>query len=162
MCVGSAWLDPVVPHARTVPGALPHPHEARTDVKVLIVESNPDLGRIWARFLERRGLICRLAAAEDDALTALRTDCFDAIVLDMEMPRGGALAVSDFAAYRYPDIPIIAVSARGFFSDGAIFELIPNARSLLRTPLRPDDMAALVEHYGGRYAAIERDRASGA
>ena len=71
----------------------------------------------------------------------------------MELPKGEAIAVADFASYRNPDLPIIAVTARGFFSDGAIFQLVPNARGLLRTPLRLDDMAALIEHYGGRRAA---------
>ena len=63
-----------------------------------------------------------------------------------------ALAVADFATYRNPEMPIIAVTARGFFSDGAIFELIPNARGLLRAPLQLEDMAALVEHYGSKHA----------
>jgi CheY-like chemotaxis protein len=97
-----------------------------------------------------------VASSEAEAHQALRHDSFEAVVLDMEMPGGGALAVADFATYRDPDIPIIAVTARGFFSDSAIFELIPNARGLLRTPLRPEDMAALVEHYGGRHASGQR------
>ena len=42
--------------------------------------------------------------------------------------------------------------ASAFFSDGAIFELIPNARGLLRAPLRLEDMAALVQHYGEKNA----------
>ena len=82
-------------------------------------------------------------------------------MLDMELPRGEAIAVADFATYRNPDLPIIAVTARGFFSDGAIFELVPNARGLLRAPLRLEDMAALIEHYGGRAAAPPRAAASG-
>lgn len=129
-------------------------------MKVLIIESNGDLAQIWGRFLERRGLDCTIATTEPDAVEALREGPFDALVLDMDMPGGEALAIADLAAYRNPDIPVIAVSAQGFFSDGAIFELIPSARGLLREPLRPDDMAALVEHYGGRYAAESRDRSS--
>ena len=30
---------------------------------------------------------------------------------------------------------------------------------MLRAPLRPEDMAALIEHYGGRYAAAQREAA---
>jgi CheY-like chemotaxis protein len=96
---------------------------------------------------------CTLATAGPEAYAALRADAYDALVLDMELPEGQALAVADFATYRNPDIPIIAVTARGFFSDSAIFELVPNARGLLRAPPRPEDMAALVEHYAGRSAA---------
>lgn len=91
-----------------------------------------------------------VAADAHEAFDALRGLRFDACVLDIELPGGAALSVADFATYRDPDLPIIAVTARGFFSDSAIFELIPNARGLLRTPIKPADMAALVEHYGGR------------
>jgi DNA-binding NtrC family response regulator len=130
-------------------------------VRILIVEHNRDLAGLWARFLERQGMACTLAASAAEAYDALRRGSFGALVLDMEMPGGAALAVADFATYRDPDIPIIAVTARGFFSDSAIFELIPNARGLLRAPLRPEDMAALVEHYGGRHASARRGQASG-
>jgi DNA-binding NtrC family response regulator len=92
---------------------------------------------------------------------ALRGRPFDALVLDMELPERAAIAVADFATYRNPEMPIIAVTARGFFSDSAIFELVPNARGVLQAPLRPEDMAALIEHYGGRYASARRKRASG-
>lgn len=128
-------------------------------MQVLIVEHNQDLARIWSGFLERQGIACMLATAEAEAYVALRSREFDALVLDMELPEGEAFRVADFASYRNPDIPIIAVTARGFFSDGAIFQLIPNARGLLRAPLRPEDMAALVEHYAGRSAAA-RQRAA--
>lgn len=119
-------------------------------MKVLIVEHNLDLARIWGGFLERQGVKCSLAGNQAEAYVALRTGFFHALLLDMELPDGEALAVADFATYREPDLPIIAVTARGFFSDSAIFELVPNVRSLLRSPLRLDDMAALIEHYGRR------------
>ena len=132
-------------------------------MQVLIVEHNGDLARIWSGFLARQGMTCVVAGAGSEAYAALRSREFDALVLDMELPEGEALRVADFATYRNPDIPIIAVTARGFFSDGAIFQLIPNARGLLRAPLRPEDMAALVEHYGERSAAAAaaRRRAAG-
>lgn len=121
-------------------------------MQVLIVEHNGELARIWAAFLFREGVDCRIVGSAAEARAALRADSFGALVLDVEMPGGEAFEVADFASYRDPDIPIIAVTARDFFSDGAVFELIPNARGVLHQPLRPEDMAALVEHYGGRHA----------
>lgn len=121
-------------------------------MQVLIVEHNRELARIWANFLELQGMACEVATTGADAYEALRERAFAALVLDVELEGGEALQVADFASYRNPDIPIIAVTPRDFFSDGAIFELIPNARGLLRAPARPDDMAALVEHYGRRSA----------
>lgn len=129
-------------------------------MRVLIVEGNRDLANIWARFLARQGVTCTLAGNAAEAYTALRGGGFEALVLDMELAGGEAIAVADFATYRNPDLPIIAVTARGFFSDGAIFQLVPNARGLLRSPLRLDDMAALIEHYGGRASAAQREAAA--
>ena len=132
-------------------------------MRVLIVEHNRDLANIWGRFLARQGVTCTLAGTAAEAFTALRGGGFEALVLDMELARGEAIAVADFATYRNPDLPIIAVTARGFFSDAAIFELVPNARGLLRAPLRLEDMAALIEHYGGgppRRSARRRRRAA--
>ncbi len=129
----------------------------RAPVQVLIVEHNPDLAGIWAGFLTRQGAVCTIAATAAESREALRHQSFDALVLDMELPAGAALGVADFATYRNPDMPIIAVTSRGFFSDGAILELVPNARGVLRAPLRLDDMAALVEHYGGRHAARPKE-----
>lgn len=123
-------------------------------MRVLIVEHNEDLGRIWARFLERRGLIVELATSQKDAIANMRFNDFDALVLELVLPDGGAIAISDYATYRYPDIPIITVTSGSFFSDGSIFQLMPNARGLMRTPFRPDDLAALLEHCN---AKVETD-----
>ncbi len=120
-------------------------------MRILIVEQNGELAGIWAGFLARQGLICTVVDDQEQAFEALRDFEFDAVVLDIELPGGQAIAVADYATVRDPELPIIAVNSRSFFSDSAIFEMMPNARGVLKTPLRPEDMAALVEHYGGRH-----------
>ena len=115
-------------------------------MKVLIVEHNADLGRIWSRFLERQGVSVDLATSQRDAIAMMRFNDYDALVTELVLPDGGAIAISDYATYRFPEIPIITVTSSRFFSDGSIFELMPNARGLMRTPFRPDDLAALLEH----------------
>ncbi len=130
-------------------------------MQVLIVQPSRELAGVWAQFLERRGMRATLAATSAEAFEALRLCGYGALVLDMEMPAGEAIAVADFATYRDPGVPIIAVTAEGFFSDSAIFELIPNARGLLRAPLKLDDMAALVEHYGGRHITEQQPGVAG-
>lgn len=117
-------------------------------MRVLIVEHNADLGRIWTRFLARRGVEAELATSQAEAIKALRFNDYDALVLQLVLPDGGAIAISDYATYRNPNVPIITVTNSSFFSDGSIFELIPNARSMMSTPLRPDDLAAVLEHFG--------------
>jgi DNA-binding NtrC family response regulator len=115
-------------------------------VRVLLVQDNADLGAIWKRFLEIHGIETHLATTQAAAMEALEETSFDALVLELVLPDGGGIAVADFAAYKNPDIPVIAVTKSSFFSDGSVFEVVPNARCLLRTPLRPDDLVAYLEH----------------
>jgi len=121
-------------------------------MRILLVQPNKDLSELWARFLQRHGVDVEQAATQLAAINKLRFEDFDALVLDLVLPDGGAIAISDYATYRCPDVPIIAVTSTSFFSDGSIFDLIPNARSLMRTPLRPDDLVAVLEHYVPRKA----------
>ncbi len=122
-------------------------------MRILLVQHNIDLSELWSRFLQRQGVEVVQAATQLEAIDLLRFDKFDALVLDLVLPDGGAIAISDYATYRCSDVPIIAVTSTSFFSDGSIFDLIPNARSLMRTPLRPDDLAAVLEHYVPRKSA---------
>ena len=125
-------------------------------MQVLIVEHNLDLATIWANFLSHQGVACAVADTAKQAYDALRSQSFDALLLDTEFPGGEAIVIADFATYRDSDLPIIPVSASGFFSDCAIFELIPNARGLIRAPARLDDMAAVVQHYGLKHHSSQR------
>lgn len=114
---------------------------------ILIVESDDNLASLWKRHLEREGCTVAAVTDHDGAVNALRHGDFDALVLDLGLPDSSVLAISDFAAYRNPDIPIIVVTANSFFSDGSIFSVIPNARSHLQAPVKPADLAAVVGHY---------------
>jgi DNA-binding NtrC family response regulator len=114
--------------------------------KVLIVEAQESLGKLWQGFLQRQGFDVALAVNQPDAIDKLRFDRWDALVIDLMINDASALAISDFASYKNPDISIIVVSASSFFSDGSIFELLPNARGFMNQPIEPDDLAAVVDH----------------
>lgn len=115
-------------------------------MRVLIAQQNTDLGKIWARFLEREGVDTTLVASQSEALAQLRVQDFDALILEMVLPDGGAIAIADFAAYRMPDVPVITVNSSSFFSDGSIFQLMPNVQSVLQAPVEGRDLAAMVSH----------------
>lgn len=119
-------------------------------MKILLVQHNEGLSDLWAAFLRREGGEVIQAYSQSDAVDALRFGTFDALILDVILPDGGAIAISDYATYRQPDIPIVAVTSNNFFADGSIFDLIPNARSLMRTPVVPADLAAVIDHYTGQ------------
>lgn len=117
-------------------------------MNVLIVESRPELGKLWTRHLERQGYVVTLAQSQDDAVAHLSSDRADIIVLDLVLKQGSALAVADFASYRHPDARVIFVTDTTFFSDGSIFNHASNACAFLPSGTPPEDLAAMVAHYG--------------
>ena len=117
-------------------------------MKVLVVENREPVGRLWCSHLERQGAETVLALNDEQAVNALRFQQYDVLILNINNPDGNGLSVADLATYRCPDIAIIVVTTRSFFSDGSIFDIIPNTRGFLSGPVAPDDLAALVEHYG--------------
>jgi len=114
--------------------------------RVLIVESQARLGLIWKQFLEREKCDVQLAPTQKQAIDVLRFEQFDVLVIDLMMSNASSLTITDFATYKNPDISIIVVSASSFFSDGSIFDLLPNARGYMNQPIEPADLAAVIDH----------------
>ena len=117
-------------------------------MRVLIVESDPDLGLIWSRHLQRLGAVVDVARDQAGAIHALRMQDYDIIVLDLVLEDGAALAIADFACYRRPGARVIYVTNTSFFSDGSIFNISSNACAFVQSGTPPEDLAAMVEHYG--------------
>ncbi|WP_368184781.1 response regulator [Aestuariibius sp. HNIBRBA575] len=117
-------------------------------MNVLIVESKAHLAQIWRAHLQRYGAEVDLVYDGDLALECLAEKAYEAIVLDLFLDNGSAMAVADYAQYRHPDSKIIFVTDTTFFSDGSIFRHIPNAAGFLRTQTPPEDLAAIVDHHG--------------
>jgi len=115
---------------------------------VLIVANSADLARVWANHLERNGAEARITGSQEEAFDFLREHDVNVIVLDLLLKDGSAIAIADFASYRQPDAKVIFVTNTTFFSDGSIFYHIPNACAYVKTQTPPEDLAAIVEHYG--------------
>jgi DNA-binding response OmpR family regulator len=114
---------------------------------VLIVEANAGLAGLWSRHLERLGCEVQVAASQEAAVALLQKSAVDVIVLDLMLQDGSAFAVADFASYRQPEARVVFVSRSTFFSDGSIFNLVPNACGFFRIDTPPEDLAAIVRHY---------------
>ena len=117
-------------------------------MKVLIVESENGLANIWQRHLQRMGMQVSRARGQTDAIGYLSTEDSDVIIMDLMLSEGSALAVADYASYRLPDAKVIFVTNTSFFSDGSIFSFAPNACAFVQSATPPEDLAAMVEHYG--------------
>ena len=115
---------------------------------VLIVESSVELAQLWQRHLVRQGAEVSIATSGDEAVSQVTERAFDVIILDLVLTKGSALAVADYVQFRQPNSSVIFVTDTTFFSDGSIFSLNANARAFVRTSTPPEDIAAMVEHYG--------------
>ena len=65
----------------------------RTSHKLLVVDDDPALSRTLRRALTIEGYDVELAADGSEALQRLSSNHFDAVVLDVAMPRLDGLAV---------------------------------------------------------------------
>lgn len=117
---------------------------------LLIVESNPHLAGVWQRHVERYGRSVILARDQKTAVDALRAGGISIVISNVELEKGSAFAVADYASYRCPDVRILFVTSASFFSDGSIFNHVANACACVPASSRPDDIAAMVEHYAAR------------
>ncbi|MCX7558631.1 response regulator [Sulfitobacter sp. F26204] len=119
-------------------------------MKVLIVESRPELGALWQRHLRRQGMDVAAVTTQEAATAYIADRTVDIVILDLVLANGSALAVSDYAHYRQPNARVIFVTNTSFFSDGSIFWHAANARAFLPSGTPPDDLAAMVEHYAAK------------
>ncbi len=61
------------------------------DYKVLLVDDDPSMLRLLARWLEKAGYLVRTASDGQEALDAIELECPDFLVTDWEMPRVSGL-----------------------------------------------------------------------
>lgn len=121
-------------------------------MKVLIVESECALAAIWKRHLQRMGMEVSVSRGQTDAINHLTAEAVDIIVLDVVLGDGSAFAVADYASFRMPATQVIFVTSSSFFSDGSIFSFASNACAFVQRSTPPDDLVAMVEHYGSEKA----------
>lgn len=116
-------------------------------MRILIVEENPHLAKIWSAHLERQGMAVTHAQSKEHANTLLSGQSFDVAILDADIDGGRPFALADYIAYRLPQARIIFVTSTSFFSDGSIFALTPNAHACVPLDSEPSDIVSLVDHH---------------
>ena len=116
-------------------------------MRVLIVQNQAELAKVWADHLSRAGAEVSVAADQEHAVAVLNTSDVRVLILSLALDTGSALAVADYASYRRPDARVLFVSNANFFSDGSIFAHCANARAVMPEDTPLDDLAAFVQHY---------------
>lgn len=134
---GSALTDAEV--ATTMVGPVP----ASGPSDVLIVEDEPQLREVMARYLEREGFSVRTAADGRAALIELARKRPDAVVLDLMLPEVSGLDVLRRLRLDGDAIPVIVMSARGSEPE-RVAGLELGADDYVAKPVSPREVAARV------------------
>lgn len=103
---------------------------------------------MWARHLERQHCEVQVVASQEEAVDFLCEEAPEVVVLDVMLEDGSAIATADFASYRRPNTRIVFVTRSSFFSDGSLFQHIPNTAAIIPEMTNPTDLAEIVAYHG--------------
>jgi DNA-binding response OmpR family regulator len=120
--------------------------------KVLIVEDNSDVRRLYAIGLNQRGFEVKLAADGAQAMERISTEKPDVILLDWLMPlMDGGQVLDKLSGEGLADVPIIVISGQPA-PEGAALD--PRIRCWLTKPTTIDEIVAEISRpLGDRHAA---------
>ncbi|MBL8220896.1 MAG: response regulator, partial [Bryobacterales bacterium] len=118
-------------------------------LEVLVTEDNPVNQKLITRLLEKRGHRPTLACNGEEAVRAVQTKTFDAILMDVQMPvLDGIAATAAIRSWEQeqskPRVPIIALTAHALAGDGERC-LAAGMDSYLSKPLRAHDLWPVLE-----------------
>jgi len=113
--------------------------------RILVVEDDPDIAELVARYLDKAGFTTERVATGRDALTAIVARPPDALVLDLMLPHVDGLEVCRAvrANDRTAALPIIMLTARAEESE-RIVGLELGADDYLAKPFSPNELVARV------------------
>ena len=127
-------------------------------ISVLCVDDDPAYLEIMKRFLEEPGaLMVTTAPTVPDALRAMETDQFDAVVADYQMPVMNGIEFLRAVRAEYPRLPFILFTGKGreevvieAFNSGADFYLPKSGEPKIRFAELKDALFEAVKKGAGR------------
>jgi len=110
---------------------------------ILVVDDEPAIRSLLARWLADAGLEARAAAGAEQALELAHRDPFDVVVSDVNMPGHDGIWLAERLKRLYPATAIIIVTARGDVGT-AVDTLRLGVQDYLVKPVEPDALIAAV------------------
>lgn len=132
--------------------------------RILIVDDEKKFVRSLTFALEQAGIDARAAYSGEEALTAVRADLPDMVLLDLRLPGASGMTVLTELARDYPDLPVVMISAHGD-TRAAVQAVKAGATDYLTKPFALDELLHLIETTTARIQmrqelAYHRDRAA--
>ncbi len=121
---------------------------------VLVVDDDPDVGKVIEALLVQAGISCRWVPDADSALATLRERPMDVVITDLRMPGRSGLELLEVIVERWPEIPVVLLTAHATL-DVAVEASIKGAADFLRKPFDREEVLFTVRKQLGvsRYAA---------
>jgi two-component system alkaline phosphatase synthesis response regulator PhoP len=113
--------------------------------RILVVEDDPDIAQLVARYLDKAGFVSERAGSGREALQAIRARPPDLMVLDLMLPQVDGLEICRMvrANAATAEMPIIMLTARAEESE-RIVGLELGADDYLAKPFSPNELVARV------------------
>lgn len=127
---------------------------------ILLVEDDAAMGALLVRDLSRRGFEVRHVTSAAEALAAVETETYGAIVSDVRLGGMSGLELCERLSARRPDVPVILITAFGDLQL-AIAALRAGAHDFLPKPFEVEELYVRVSHaveLGALRAEVKRLR----
>jgi len=110
--VADLFRSALLGHSSTLAAAPPSPRTTTGRLSVLVAEDSITSRTLLKNILESSGYLVRTAIDGSDALSQLKTESFDIVVSDVEMPRmdGFELTAAIRGDSRFASLPVILVT----------------------------------------------------
>ncbi|MCB9764672.1 MAG: sigma-54-dependent Fis family transcriptional regulator [Alphaproteobacteria bacterium] len=125
--------------------------------RVLVVDDEPELLASIDKILSRAGYGVRVALSGEDALLALQSGPPDVVLTDLRMPGMGGFEVLRACLQRYPDVPVVLITAHASL-ETAIRAIREGAYDFLPKPFGADQLLVVVERAMERHRLTQENR----
>lgn len=112
-------------------------------MRILIVEDELLIARFIARGLQSEGYVTATAVDGDECLRRLELEDWDLLLLDLRLPGRDGIAVLEEVSRRWPELPVLVVSARAGVP-AKVAALDAGASDYLAKPFAFDELLARV------------------
>ena len=117
--------------------------------RIMIVDDDDQVRTSWRRVMEEEGYIVREARNGREALDRIENDSPDIMLLDLDMPVMNGPKTLNIVRQRYPDLPVIVITA---FGNSSLMEKAMTYApfTVLNKPCRPTAiLKAVAQTIGG-------------
>jgi signal transduction histidine kinase len=112
--------------------------------RILVVDDNKLNLIVTKKFLEMNGAIAEVFQSGEEAIEVLKTQNFDLVLMDLQMPEMDGFQTTAVIKSKYPTLRVVALTA------GSKEEMLSRQESALfdgylRKPVNPDDLLDLIQ-----------------